>query len=241
MIGQAQHKPAIVPCVVADRGVTLVGAAPARLEHIRMCARLAPTVVAADGGVHQAKRAKCNVQTVIGDMDSIGTPLDKDSGIQYHFVAEQNSTDFSKCLRCIQAQFVLCVGFDGGRIDHTLAVYNGILQCVHMPVLVLGQSRDVLCVCPPCVHVHSIPIGTRVSLFPMARVHAEAEGLKWPLGQAAFAPNQRIGVSNESVASTVVVRVDAPHMLLIMPQNALLPLLNAVVAAPRWGRGQNGL
>lgn len=51
-----------------------------------------------------------------------------------HHLAEQESTDFDKCLRNIRAPFVLALGVAGARIDHGLAVMNGLVQRPMSPV-----------------------------------------------------------------------------------------------------------
>ena len=144
-----------------------------------------------------------------------------------HRIAEQDTTDFDKALRHIAAPFVLAVGFAGGRVDHTLGVFNTLVQRAEVPCFVLSP-RDVVFVAPEEMELRLKP-GTRLSLFPMGEVAGDSEGLRWPIGGVGFAPDGAVGVSNEVVAPLVRLRFSARRMLVILPRAALLPALESRV------------
>ncbi len=169
---------------------------------------------------------------VIGDFDSLSDrarnaiPPDR-----LHPIAEQESTDFDKCLRHIAAPLVLGVGFDGSRIDHQLAAYNALVRRPDRRCILL--SRELITfVAPPELRL-DLPVGTVLSLFPMARVEGRSNGLRWPIEGLKFAPDGRVGTSNE-VSGPVHLWVDDPRMLVMVPLSELPQAVSAVLAAPAW-------
>ena len=171
---------------------------------------------------------------VIGDFDSISAearravPADR-----LHPIAEQDSTDFEKCLARIAAPMVIGVGFGGGRLDHQLAALHGLARFAAQPCVLLGR-RDLVFLAPPELRL-DLAKGMRFSLFPMAEVRARSNGLRWALDGIGFAPGARIGTSNQ-VSGPVRIACDRPAMLIILPAAALgqvVPVLGAP-GAPRW-------
>nr|WP_216670985.1 thiamine diphosphokinase [Mangrovicoccus sp. HB161399] len=212
--------------------VTLVGGGPVAPEEIAAALSHAPVLVAADGGAGAALEAGHMPLAVIGDFDSL------DAGVhaaipadRLHHVAEQDSTDFHKCLARIEAPLVLAVGFAAGRMDHLLAVFNVMARLPKRRALVIGPE-DVCLLAPPRLALDLDP-GTPVSLFPMGRVTAESRGLHWPLDGLAFAPDGQSATSNRALGH-VMIAPHAPKLLLMLPLTALPPLLDALEDAPGW-------
>jgi thiamine pyrophosphokinase len=79
---------------------------------------------------------------------------------------------------------------------------------------------------PPCVSL-DLPVGSRLSLFPLMPVTGHSEGLYWPVDGIEFSPGGRSGTSNE-VSGPVRLEMDRPGMLLILPREALVSLLSAL-------------
>lgn len=214
--------------------VTLVGGGKVKKSLLRAAIVHGPKVVAADGGVKAVLAEGLMPEAVIGDLDSI---RDRDRAQvpaeRVHHVAEQDSTDFGKCLARIEAPLVLGVGFLGGRLDHQLAVLHGLMRFADRPCLLIG-ARDVVFLAPPEVRL-DLPPGSRVSLFPMGAVTARSEGLRWPLDGIGFAPGRRIGTSN-AVTGPVWIVTDRPEMLVILPAGRMPEAVAALCdeTAPRW-------
>ncbi len=212
-------------------GVTLVGGGPVQGRMLGMALRRAPVLVAADGGADRALAAGHMPVAVIGDFDSLSSagrgriPADRQ-----HVIAEQDSTDFDKALRSIAAPFVLALGFAGARIDHGLAVFNALLRYPDRVCIILG-AEDVVFLCPPDLTLH-LPVGDRLSLFPMGSVRGTSEGLRWPINGIPLAPDGLVGTSNEVSAPTVRLQVDAARLLVILPRQRLDAVLTALV--PQW-------
>lgn len=199
--------------------VTLIGASDASPQDVDECLTLAPTLVAADGGAATVLAQNRVPEAVIGDFDSLPPemratlPTDR-----LHPIAEQETTDFEKCLHAIDAPLILAIGFTGRRIDHELAVYNALTRHPDRPCIVLGAS-DLVFLAPLKLAL-DLEVGSRLSLFPMGPVTGRSEGLEWPIDGLNFAPNGRIGTSNR-VTGPVLLEFDAPAMLVVMPRAAL--------------------
>lgn len=206
--------------------VTLLGAGEVNHADLNEALSLAPRLVAADGGADAALAAGIVPDAVIGDFDSISEAAKAAIAPErLHRIAEQDSTDFDKCLAAISAPLVLGLGFLGARLDHQMAALSGVVRQPDVRCVLIG-ARDVAFLCPPRL-VLALPVGARVSLFPMAPVRGESRGLTWPIKGLEFAPDGRIGTSNAACASKVVLEMDAAKMVVIVPRAHL----RAVIAA----------
>lgn len=220
-----------LPIVQSPDGITLIGGGPVTQAELALALGIAPFVVAADGGADRALAAGIMPEAVVGDFDSISAraraaiPAERQ-----HVLAEQATTDFDKALRSVEAPFVLALGFAGARIDHGLAVLNGLVRHQDRLCLLVGP-RDVVFHAPPRLELQ-MRVGDRLSLFPLARVTGRSAGLKWPIDGLDFAPDGMIGTSNRVVARRVVLEMDTAGMLVILPRNRLQAALTAL--RPEW-------
>lgn len=225
------NRPNEAKIVNAATMVTMLGGGELDSADLETALVRAPVLVAADGGADAALRAGYVPDAVIGDMDS----LSPDAQAQLrpsliHKIAEQESTDFDKALRAISAPGVIAVGFAGGRIDHELAVLQGMIARHHQYCILLG-ARDVVFAAPPELEL-TLAAGARVSLFPMANVRGQSQGLRWPIDDIAFAPDGQSGTSNEAISPVVRLSFDAPGMLIILPKRFLDAAIAALVENP---------
>lgn len=227
--------PQTVPVFQADRGVTLLGGGRLMPDDLSMSLAVAPHLVAADSGAMAALAAGHMPEAVYGDMDSlpaaIRAQIPRD---RIHQIAEQTSTDFDKALRHIAAPVILAAGFTGGRVDHELAVYHGLVARPDARCLVVG-AQDIVMHAPPRLAL-DLPVGTRLSLFPMASVTGVSRGLAWPIAGLVFHPAQRIGTSNVTDDARLELSFDAPGMLLIVPRVHLGVMAAALAATSVWSR-----
>jgi thiamine pyrophosphokinase len=211
------------------RPVTLLGAGELKAARLREALRLAPVLVAADGGANVAMRMGLVPDAVIGDLDSIRPDIvAKLSPDRIIGVAEQETTDFEKCLLRTEAPYRLGLGFTGARADHALAVCNALVRHPDRTCVILSET-DVTFVAPPHLAL-PLSAGTRVSLFPMGPVEATSRGLRWPVDGIAFAPDGPIGTSNEATGP-VTLTTSAPRMLVILPRQWLRVVIAALVPA----------
>jgi thiamine pyrophosphokinase len=220
------------PIVQSQTGVTLIAGGPVLARDFRAALALAPQLVAADGGADRALALGETPRAVIGDMDSLSDAGRRLLGAAVHEIAEQNSTDFDKALRNIQAPFVLGLGLLGGRVDHELAALS-VLARRRLARCVLIGREDVIFAAPRVVEL-AMQAGDRFSLFPFAPVSGRSTGLEWPIAGIDFAPNARGGTSNRATGP-VRLEFDAPGMLVVVPRARLAVALAAVVSALAWG------
>ncbi len=217
-----------VAIVQSTETVALLGAAGVSEALLNESLALCPVLVAADGAARRALEAGRTPDAVIGDLDSLDpASAERMPQDRLHRIPEQDSTDFDKALRHIVAPLVLAVGFTGRRLDHELAVYNSLVRHAGKSAIVAGE-HDICCHVPGSLTL-ALPLGTRVSLFPMAEVRGRSAGLRWPIDGIDFAPWGRIGTSNETTEDVVTIEADAPGMLAILPRQAgLRPLMRAL-------------
>jgi len=208
--------------------VTLLGAGSTQLSQVKQALKCAPTLVAADGGADTGVKADLIPDAVIGDMDSMSEetrqrlPVDR-----LHRVAEQDTTDFEKCLQRIDAPAVLALGFTGSRLDHSLAACAALSRFPDMTVLLI--SGDDICFLAPATLKMELPVGSRLSIFPLAPTHGESEGLKYPLNGVELSPTAMVGPSNE-VTGAVTLRFPQARPLILLPYEALETALAVLTA-----------
>lgn len=199
--------------------IGLVGAGEVSPDDLNVLTEYGNRVVAADGGAAICLEMGLMPDAVIGDMDSLpdavraALPAER-----LHEVAEQDTTDFDKCLASVSAPLIVAIGFLGRRLDHTLAAFNTLVRHAEQPTILVG-SEDIAFHLSQPLDLNSAP-GTRLSLFPLAPVRGRSEGLRWPIDGIDFAPGGRIGTSNET-SGPVHIRMDGPGMIAIMPRGAL--------------------
>jgi thiamine pyrophosphokinase len=213
-----------------NEAITLIGGAQVARADLDAAIRLAPMVVAADGGADTALAAGIAPRAVIGDFDSISAaararlPADI-----LHFIDDQDTTDFEKCLTHIEAPLIIGLGFTGDRLDHQMAACNALVRHAERRCVLLG-AHDLTFLCPPVLNLSLAP-GCRVSLFPMGAVEGVSDGLEWPIGGINFAPDGRIGSSNRTVGP-LNLSVTAPKMLVILPAATLGIVARALATTP---------
>lgn len=218
----------MTPVLRARRGVTLIGGGAVTGDEVARALALAPEVMAADGGADQALAHGLMPAAVVGDFDSISDEARAAIAPERLYpVAEQDSTDFEKCLQRVDAPFVIALGFSGRRLDHTLAALSVLMRRPGPPCVMLAEAEAIFPA--PTELTLNLPPGTRLSLFPMGRARGISEGLRWPIDGLEFTPSGRVGTSNE-VTGPVRLNLDGP-MLVLLPDAYIAPAVRAVSGA----------
>jgi thiamine pyrophosphokinase len=119
---------------------------------------------------------------------------------------------------------VVGLGFLGKRLDHELAAMSVLAKMASTPCILIGQE-DIVLACPHDITLE-LPVGTRLSLFPMAPISGKSTGLRWPIDGISFTPSGIIGTSNETTLNRVELQFDQPGMLLILPKSELTLLVS---------------
>ena len=215
----------VMGTVAYNEPVTLIGGAQSGNDEISTAMRLAPRIVAADGGAAQVIAAGYRPERVIGDLDSLSDDLRLSLADVIEEISEQETTDFEKCLMRIDAPRILALGFMGGRIDHQLAVLNVLARYQDRRVVLLGAG-DCAVIVPKEGLSLSLPVGNRIALMSLGASQAWTMGLRWNLDGQALAPDGMISSSNE-VAGPITVRAAGPVLLSTSAAN--LPALWAAL------------
>jgi thiamine pyrophosphokinase len=215
--------------VLENMATTLVGGAPFSAVALREATEVAPHIVAVDGGANRLRRLGVLPDLVIGDMDSISDQTKRWVGSdRLRKIDDPNTTDFEKALASVQTQVFLAVGFTGARMDHSLAVMNAIALNFARKALLIS-SRDIIFVSPRRLQL-DLPIGTRISFFPMGEVRGKSRGLRWELDPLYLSPTGTISASNETSQASVSISFDSDKVIVILPRKHLQPVL----AGLRW-------
>lgn len=207
--------------------MTLLGGGPTHLRHVIQSLKAAPILVCADGGADLAVAHDLPIEAVIGDMDSLSAQaLAGIDSTRVHHIAEQDSTDFEKCLYSVTAPAILAHGFTGGRMDHELAACSALVRHPDQRCILMGEQD--LCFLAPLDFEIDLPMGTRFSLYPMGQVSGRSHGLKYPIDGLEMSPATQIGTSNE-VTGPVSLHIDARLMLVLLPVEHVGLVLDALV------------
>lgn len=210
--------------------VTLVGAGALDPAAVEAAHRLAPALVAADGGAERLAAMRLMPEAVIGDMDSLAEPERWRAGpAAFVHLAEQDSTDFEKCLYATEAPLYLAVGFTGRRVDHTLAVLHALLAYPAKRVVLVGEEEVSALVPAGAVLRVAVRPGSRVSIYPLLPVTAtHSRGLTWPVEGLELAPGRRIGTSNQASQPVIELAFDRAGALVMLEREALGALAAAI-------------
>jgi thiamine pyrophosphokinase len=212
------------PIVHISSPITLLGGADTDNSQLNICLKVAPSVVAADGGADHALRHGLTPIAVIGDMDSLSVAAGAAFASGLHRVSEQDSTDFEKCLTRIVAPLIMATGFLGGRLDHTLAVLGTLARLRSHHVILVSQD-DVCVLLPQGRSTWHLSPGLRAGVLPLGQAQVSSHGLRWDLASRAMAPDGLVSSSNAVAQPAVTFDVTGP-VLLTLP----LSECDAVVA-----------
>jgi thiamine pyrophosphokinase len=184
-------------------------------------------LIAADGAADRLAGMGLAVDAAIGDLDSIGD-AGRSHARRLVGIAEQDTTDFEKCLYATEAPLYVGVGFTGARVDHTLANLHVMLARPDKRVVLLGET-DALTLAPAGRELRlALGMGARVSIFPLGEVQGVSQGLEWPIEGLTFAPGHRIGTSNRASADDVTLRFGSAGAVLVLERHALGALIEAL-------------
>ncbi len=184
-----------------------------------------PRVVAADQGWALARRLDLDVDVLVGDLDSIdqvdlarAEALGVD--VRRHR-PDKDATDLALAVDLALADGARrLVVLDGGgdRFDHQLANMFVAAHAGRRAEVTIVTVDSVLTVVSTGRALHGEP-GDLVSLLPLfGRVEGiSTTGLLYPLSGEALVPGSSRGVSNELVAPSARVTVDAGTLLAVQP------------------------
>lgn len=178
-------------------------------------------VIAADSGLHTARRLGLATDLLVGDLDSVDHALLDGLAVEQHPRAK-DQTDIELALdraREHGAHRVVVVSGGGGRLDHALAnvlvlassKYAGMAIEAHVGAARLAVVRDH--------HEMADDAGVTVSLFAVGGpAHGvTTDGLRYVLRDATLEPLSGRGVSNEFEGGPAAVTVGEGVVLAVRP------------------------
>lgn len=206
---------------------TLLGGAAVDTEELNSILALAPRLYCVDGGANTALSLNLSPMAVIGDLDS----LSDEAATKYQDllcpVDDQNSTDFEKSLSHVSDKVLICIGFLGQRLDHSIAAMNALAKFPNTRAVLVGDG-DICFLAPRKISFETV-VGDRVSLFPLSPTRAKSHGLLWPLDPLSFAPSGQIATSNKACESRVELYDISGEMLVILPRRYLPKIIEIMV------------
>ena len=214
-------------------GITVLGCGHCSQERVRESLAVAPSLVAANGGALHARKFDLRPECIIGDADSLpGEDRDPDPSIVHHVIAEQETTDFDKCIRSISAPVIIGHGVLHPRLDHGMASISTVLRNPGRGIVLVGES-DICTLVRPRMQI-DVTRGARVSLVPMRKCIVHSSGLKWQLNGMELSMFGKMGTSNEAIDRSVGLEVDCPGLLLFLPPDHLAQLVRGLLKANAW-------
>lgn len=207
----------------------MVGGADLAPEDLNILQKEGTTFVGVDGGANHFLAHGITPAAVIGDLDSLSDAARQAFAEVLHHISEQSTVDFDKALRNIKAPLIYAIGFSGGRLDHTLAVLHVLGRNPLLPVVLLAADDASVMAKPEGMTLH-LPVGTRISLMPLADAHVDATGLTWPILDQAMHPMRLTSPSNAVATETVHIRAEGP-LIITVPRAQAQALAKAVSLA----------
>ncbi len=209
--------------------VVLVGGADLGPQDLNIPQKELTSFVGVDRGADHLVAHGITPVAVIGDLDSISDDARTKFADLLHHIQEQDTVDFEKALVRVAAPLIYAVGFAGGRLDHTLAVLHVMGRHPDRRVILLSAD-DASMIVPEAGLSLALPVGTRISLMPLAPSKVTASGLRWPVNGQEFAPLGFTSPSNEAAAGTLVIAATG-CVIVTVPRLALAALAQAALRA----------
>ena len=191
-----------------DGPLLIVGGGEVEPDMLAALAARVVGLVGADRGGDIIMAAGLVPDAVIGDMDSVADRTGFPERTRIIALAEQQTTDFEKCLYCTSAPVTLALGMTGGRFDHTLAALHAVARHAGDRRIVLVDGHDLAMGVTGSIRL-AVGEGARVSIYPLGRTRfAGSEGLLYPLTELEMAQGEAIGTSNRAVADTIAIEAE---------------------------------
>lgn len=218
------------PPLTLAEPVTLVGGGELSAGMLAEARRIAPRLVAADGAADRLWQCGLTPSAIVGDLDSLADPTRwRRRGVEVMHIAEQETTDFEKCLSAVTAPLYIAAGFTGRRVDHSLVVLHAMLRLPERRIVVLGPEEAMALAPAGRTLALDLAPGARVSIYPVEPVAGLAStGLVWDIGGLAMAPGGRVGTSNIAAEARVTMSFDGPGALVMVERRFLATLVEAV-------------
>ena len=185
---------------------------------------LADRVIAADSGYLIASSLGYRVDTVVGDMDSIGSmaQIHESTEVVRHPV-DKDATDLELAFELAardQPRRIVLVGAEGGRFDHEVAAVSVICsdRWGVIPEIDWVRSDAISYVIRHARRIQGDP-GGLISLIPIGgdATGVVTTGLRWELNGETLHAGSTRGVSNVLLRTEIMVRLSSGVLLAVIP------------------------
>jgi len=179
-------------------------------------------IVACDGAAQQCLRNQVEMQTVIGDMDSLSSDalhqIQRNSKIQLVRQESQNENDLVKAIRwSIEsgASSINIIGIEGGDISHQFAAILALCEVPSNTQLHTSKCTIEL-VSKEGYKNCSIEIGTSFSLFSIGDVEGiQISGARWNLKDERLTAGTK-GLHNQTKEECLEIKYNSGQLLLFL-------------------------
>ena len=180
-------------------------------------------VFAADGAANWMKQLKIEPDYIVGDGDSFS--LRKGiSKAEVFQIADQESTDFEKCINFAKSRELLpslVLGVNGGEIDHilgniqTLLKYSRNLSLFFLDTYVKNKKRGMKIGLPLSRGMFRLKVkkGATISMFPFCSACITTHGLIWDLNHQILTFNRRTSLRNRAAKEEVELYIETGKIL----------------------------
>lgn len=183
-------------------------------------------VIAADGAANWMGGKGLNPQYIVGDGDSFSSALGC-SDAEEIFSADQNTTDFEKCIQFVKEKGLLpslVLGFNGGEIDHVLGNAQVLLNHSEEVSLFFIDSyykrgRTGIKIGLPLSegsYRMTVQIGAIVSILPFCFCRMTSKGLVWELKGQALTQDGLLAIRNRAAKEQIDLHVEKGKALVII-------------------------
>ena len=219
-----------------DRPVILVGPADFDFGLFEKLSENGYGIIAADGGANRLYDKNKMPDAIIGDLDSLENRGDFGPDTKIIHFKEQETTDFEKCLYCVDAPIFLAMGFTGKRLDHTLDNTHTITKLHKTKNVLLIANHDISFVWQG-KFISPVAKQTTVSVFPLMPIEfSHSEGLMFGLDHLKMEIGQFVGTSNRTINTDFSIvptdaHSDTPYLITLSSEE-LYELVNIHMRIP---------
>ena len=188
------------------------------LKRLHKLVQQADHIVATDGALDRAVECDIEVNTLIGDLDSLADPTrleDRFPDMEIlRYPEDKDWTDLELAIDWALEQSpasIAVFGATGGRIDHTMANLALLEKGLHSGIPIeLFLGNESVRLIQGNLAIHDAQIGDRVSLLPISLFATiSTQGLKFPLASEKLFRGKGRGISNVVESTPVSVSVES--------------------------------
>ena len=179
-------------------------------------------VVACDGAAHQCLENHVEIQTIIGDMDSLSkeiqSQIQTETTVQFLRQDGQDENDLVKALKWVKnrgASSIEVIGIEGGDLAHQFAALFALCEIPTNARLHTSKSTIELLLKEGYKNC-SIEKGTLFSLFSIGDVQGiQITGAKWNLKDGTLHPGTQ-GLHNQTQDECLEIEFTSGQLLLFL-------------------------